>query len=111
MYNMAQDAEDVGLDLFQEPDDFYPPEKEATFASHTLLSGKELTIRLVGHNPLWVRFPCCQSRPSFSVILAKCSSDVTPAQRASPVADSSRVTSYGMLGERSRLIWKKAQTS
>jgi nicotinamide N-methyltransferase len=52
---MASDSEEGGLDLFQEPSDFYAPEKEATFASHSLLSGKELNIRLVGHNPLWVR--------------------------------------------------------
>ncbi|OAG08587.1 uncharacterized protein CC84DRAFT_1162506 [Paraphaeosphaeria sporulosa] len=53
---MADDAEDVGIDLFQEPEGFYQPEKEPTFASHTLLSGKELNIRLVGHNPLWGHF-------------------------------------------------------
>jgi hypothetical protein len=52
---MASDDEDGGLDLFQEPADFYEPEKEATFATHQLLSGKEFTVRLVGHNPLWVR--------------------------------------------------------
>jgi hypothetical protein len=52
---MSSDAEEEGLDLFQEPTDFYEPEKQATFASHQLLSGKELTVRLVGHNPLWVR--------------------------------------------------------
>lgn len=52
---MTSDAEDEGLDLFQEPADYYQPEKQATFASHKLLSGKDLTVRLVGHNPLWVR--------------------------------------------------------
>ncbi|EMD58918.1 hypothetical protein GGP41_000572 [Bipolaris sorokiniana] len=53
---MSSDAEDEGLDLFQEPADYYQPEKQATFASHKLLSGKDLTIRLVGHNPLWGHF-------------------------------------------------------
>jgi hypothetical protein len=52
---MSSDAEEEGLGMFQEPADFYEPEKQATFASHQLLSGKELTVRLVGHNPLWVR--------------------------------------------------------
>jgi nicotinamide N-methyltransferase len=52
---MASEADEESLDLFQEPADFYEPEKQATFASHQLLSGKELTVRLVGHNPLWVR--------------------------------------------------------
>lgn len=42
------------MGLFQEPADFFEPEKQATFASHQLLSGQELTVRLVGHNPLWV---------------------------------------------------------
>jgi nicotinamide N-methyltransferase len=51
---MASESDDEGIDIFQEPADYYPPEKEATFASHRLLSGKELTVRLVGHNPLWV---------------------------------------------------------
>ena len=51
---MASDDEG-GLDLFQEPADYFEPEKEATFATHKLLSGKEFTVRLVGHNPLWVR--------------------------------------------------------
>jgi nicotinamide N-methyltransferase len=51
---MASDSEEVGVDLFQEPSDFYEAEKEPTFESHRLLSGKELRIRLVGHNPLWV---------------------------------------------------------
>jgi nicotinamide N-methyltransferase len=47
------DTEDT-IDLFQEPAEYYKPEPEATFASHTLLSGKQLKLRLVGHNPLWV---------------------------------------------------------
>jgi nicotinamide N-methyltransferase len=41
-------------DLFKEPDDYYPPEKPATFVEHILQSGQELRLRLVGHNPLWV---------------------------------------------------------
>lgn len=44
-----------GLDLFQEPEGYYPPEKQPTFATHKLLSGDELKVRLVGFNPLWVR--------------------------------------------------------
>lgn len=52
---MTSEADDEGVDIFQEPTDFYQPEKEATFATHQLLSGKQITVRLVGHNPLWVR--------------------------------------------------------
>jgi len=48
------DSEEEGLDLFQEPEGFYKPEKEATFVSHKMLDGRELNLRLVGHNPLWV---------------------------------------------------------
>ena len=51
---MSSEADEEGIDLFQEPADFYEPEKQASFASHQLLSGQELTVRLVGHNPLWV---------------------------------------------------------
>lgn len=52
---MASDSDEGDISIFQEPSDFYEPEKEATFASHLLLTGKELKLRLVGHNPLWVR--------------------------------------------------------
>ncbi|KAF2652793.1 hypothetical protein K491DRAFT_695318 [Lophiostoma macrostomum CBS 122681] len=50
---MTSDSEEDGVDLFQEPHDYYQPEKTATFACHELLTGTELKIRLVGHNPLW----------------------------------------------------------
>ncbi|KIW03633.1 uncharacterized protein PV09_05385 [Verruconis gallopava] len=50
----AEDGEDFSL--FEEPRDFFKPEAQPTFVSHTLLSGKKLTLRLVGHNPLWGHF-------------------------------------------------------
>ncbi|KAF2740179.1 hypothetical protein EJ04DRAFT_540271 [Polyplosphaeria fusca] len=54
---MASDSDDGDFRLFQEPSDYYQPEKQATFASHRLLSGNDpLTVRLVGHNPLWGHF-------------------------------------------------------
>jgi len=53
---MSSEADEEGIDLFQEPADFYEPEKQASFASHRLLSGQDLTVRLVGHNPLWVSY-------------------------------------------------------
>lgn len=54
---MTSDGEDLAEhgELFHEPDDYYPPEKPATFVEHTLQSGQQLRLRLVGHNPLWVR--------------------------------------------------------
>ena len=55
-FTMSSEADEESLDLFQEPTDFYEPEKQATFASHQLLSRNELTVRLVGHNPLWVSY-------------------------------------------------------
>ncbi|KAL8939247.1 MAG: hypothetical protein Q9211_002829 [Gyalolechia sp. 1 TL-2023] len=39
--------------IFQEPADYYPPPKPATFESRTLQTGETLQLRLVGHNPLW----------------------------------------------------------
>lgn len=50
------DEEDdpVSLDLFQEPADFYQPEKPATFTTYTLQNGQTISLRLVGHSPLWV---------------------------------------------------------
>ncbi|KAF2087267.1 hypothetical protein K490DRAFT_42326 [Saccharata proteae CBS 121410] len=52
---MSSDAgsEAGGLDLFQEPADYFEPEKPATFATHRLANGEEVTVRLVGFNPLW----------------------------------------------------------
>ncbi|KAG9248015.1 hypothetical protein BJ878DRAFT_476884 [Calycina marina] len=41
------------LDLFADPPDFYPPSPTPTTETHALLSGRTLTLRLVGHNPLW----------------------------------------------------------
>ena len=41
--------------IFQEPEGYFQPEKPATFAEHTLLSGQVLRLRLVGFNPLWVQ--------------------------------------------------------
>ena len=54
---MLDDEDDVvegELDLFKEPDDFYQAERQHTTATHTTLQGQVLTLRLVGHNPLWV---------------------------------------------------------
>lgn len=55
---MSTDDEEVENDasLFQEPDDFYQQEKPPTFVEYTLANGRLLKLRLVGHNPLWVRF-------------------------------------------------------
>lgn len=44
-----------GLGLFEEPNDYYKPEAQASFSNHTLRSGEDLQLRLVGSNPLWVR--------------------------------------------------------
>ena len=49
----SSDNEGVS-DLFQEPLDYYAPEKQPTQAHHRTLGGQELTLRLVGHSPLWV---------------------------------------------------------
>ncbi|KAF2269905.1 hypothetical protein CC78DRAFT_557775 [Lojkania enalia] len=47
------DTGDGNINLFEEPADFYQPEREPTFAIHKFLSGNEVRVRLVGHNPLW----------------------------------------------------------
>lgn len=54
---MSTDNEDFENDasLFKEPDDFYQQEKPPTFVEYTLVDGRTLKLRLVGHNPLWVR--------------------------------------------------------
>jgi len=54
---MSLSSEEVSdsdeLDLFREPKDYYAPAKPATFTTYTTKNGTELTLRLVGHNPLW----------------------------------------------------------
>lgn len=67
---MSSDSED-GLDLFQEPEGYFEPEKEPTFVSHKLLDGRELNLRLVGHNPLWVG-DCIFPFPQIFVELSPC---------------------------------------
>jgi nicotinamide N-methyltransferase len=47
------DTESETLDLFNEPADYYPPSPTPTTETHTLISGQTITVRLVGHNPLW----------------------------------------------------------
>ncbi|KAI9795992.1 MAG: nicotinamide n-methyltransferase [Piccolia ochrophora] len=47
------DALADNLDLFYEPEGFYAAEKAPTSATHWLRSGERVTVRLVGHNPLW----------------------------------------------------------
>lgn len=54
MSTTSDDEEVGGGDLFQEPADYYQPEKQPTFVTHRMLNGEELHLRLVGHNPLWV---------------------------------------------------------
>lgn len=44
---------DEPLNIFEDPQDYYPPSPKPTTEKHTLLSGYELSLRLVGHNPLW----------------------------------------------------------
>jgi hypothetical protein len=57
-YSMSDthNSDDEGdLGLFAEPEGYYQPEKQPTLASHAMQDGRELTLRMVGHNPLWVR--------------------------------------------------------
>ena len=55
--SMSTDEEDFEnhAGLFKEPDGFYQQEKPPSFADYKLADGKALKLRLVGHNPLWVR--------------------------------------------------------
>ncbi|KAL8708654.1 MAG: hypothetical protein Q9220_006479 [cf. Caloplaca sp. 1 TL-2023] len=49
----SSDDETLAGEIFQEPPDYYPPPRPATFESRTLPTGQTLKLRLVGHNPLW----------------------------------------------------------
>lgn len=50
----TEDSEDGALNMFDEPGDYYEPEKPPTTVTHTLLDGREITLNLVGHSALWV---------------------------------------------------------
>lgn len=41
------------LNLFDDPDGFYAPDKPATSTTYVTKEGLEIPLRLVGHNPLW----------------------------------------------------------
>jgi EEF1A N-terminal glycine/lysine methyltransferase len=49
------DGDSDAVNLFQEPDGFYEPEKPATTTTYTLNDGRLISLQLVGHSPLWVR--------------------------------------------------------
>ena len=52
---MPSDEDEMLSDaMFQEPNDYFQPEKPHTYTDYALLSGQKLRLRLVGHNPLWV---------------------------------------------------------
>lgn len=53
MAEAERSDEEESLDLFKEPDDYYQPEKDHTYVKYTTLNGQTLSLRLVGHNPLW----------------------------------------------------------
>ncbi|KAI9669937.1 MAG: nicotinamide n-methyltransferase [Alyxoria varia] len=49
---MASEEDDISA-LFEDPEGFYEPSKPYTFKEYQMLCGRHLTVRLVGHNPLW----------------------------------------------------------
>lgn len=49
----SSDEESDELNIFKEPDDFYVPDKSATFTTYTTLQNIDVPLRLVGSNPLW----------------------------------------------------------
>ena len=52
---MSSDEDEILSNaMFQEPNDYYQPEKLSKYTDYTLLSGQNIHLRLVGHNPLWV---------------------------------------------------------
>jgi len=63
------DSEDGELGMFTEPEGYYEPEKQPTFAVHRMQSGQELNMRLVGHNPLWVGLYSYASLSTFYLAL------------------------------------------
>jgi hypothetical protein len=55
---MSDDDSSIdGGNLFQEPTGYYKPEQEPTSTTFALKDGRTVSLRLVGHSPLWVRIP------------------------------------------------------
>jgi hypothetical protein len=50
----SSEPEETWDDLFQEPKDYFKPDKEPTQVEHKTLNGTVLKLHLVGQNPLWV---------------------------------------------------------
>jgi hypothetical protein len=69
--NSSDDEGELGL--FAEPEGYYQPEKEPTFAQHEMQDGRELKLRMVGHNPLWVRTVTAGHQGVYIDIHPKCS--------------------------------------
>lgn len=46
-------SENDDFNLFSDPEGFYAPDKPPTSTTYTTKDGRELALRLVGHNPLW----------------------------------------------------------
>ncbi|KAH8694969.1 putative nicotinamide N-methyltransferase Nnt1 [Talaromyces proteolyticus] len=44
---------DSGVNIFQDPEGFYPEDKQPTFAEHHMISGETIRVRLVGSHPLY----------------------------------------------------------
>jgi hypothetical protein len=49
------DGDSDVVDMFKEPEGYTAPEKPATTSTYTLKNGQVLSLRFVGHSPLWVR--------------------------------------------------------
>lgn len=62
--------------MFTEPEGYYEPEKQPTFAVHRMQNGQELNMRLVGHNPLWVGLHLCVLLLALTDLPATLSSNV-----------------------------------
>ncbi|KAF4285256.1 hypothetical protein CNMCM8686_005120 [Aspergillus fumigatus] len=72
---MANEEDFVGFgDTFKDPEGFYPPEKEPTFAEHQMLSGQTVRVRLVGSHPLYGDLLWNAGRTSATYIEEKASS-------------------------------------
>ena len=73
---MALDGDDNLADsMFREPEGYREAERSPTFTEYHMRSGEVLSLRLVGHNPLWVSqlpsYTCFSSSySSFRVIIS-----------------------------------------
>jgi hypothetical protein len=94
-----------GGNLFQEPTGYYKPEQEPTSTTFALKDGRTVSLRLVGHSPLWVRIPI---RYLLTLMLIACDRDIFCGMRLKSLLLSWRTTPTSLSRTKAYSSWVRA---